>query len=78
MCGRVLQCVAVCCSVSPYVAVCCSVFQYVVVCRRVLQCVAVCCNSTGRQAQIFFLRRKNSQKSACYEMYCINNGRADF
>jgi len=31
---RVLQCVAVCCSVLQCVAVCCRVFQ----------CVAVCCN----------------------------------
>ena len=33
----VLQCVAVCCSVSQCVAVCCSVLQCVVVCCSVLQ-----------------------------------------
>jgi len=44
----VLQCVAVCCSVSTSFlfpgAVCCSVLQCVAVCCRVLQCVAVCCS----------------------------------
>jgi len=40
----VLQCVAVCYSVSQCVAVCCSVSQCVTVCRSVLQCVAVCCS----------------------------------
>ena len=35
---RVLQCVAVCCSVF------CSVLQCVAVCCSVLQCVAVCCS----------------------------------
>jgi len=39
----VLQCVAVCCSVSQCLAVCCSVLQCLAVCRSVLQCVAVCC-----------------------------------
>ena len=41
---RVLQCVAVCCSVLQCVAVCCSVLQCVAVCRSVSQCVAVCCS----------------------------------
>jgi len=51
---RVLQCVAVCCSVLQCVAVrcrawqsvavSCSVVQCVAVCFRVLQCVAVCCS----------------------------------
>ena len=41
---RVLQCVAVCCSVLQCVAVCCSVLQCVAVCRSVLQCVDVCCS----------------------------------
>ena len=36
---KVLQCVAVCCSVLQCVAVCCSV------CCSVLQCVAVCCSA---------------------------------
>jgi len=50
----VLQCVAVCCSVSQCVAVCCSVLQCVAVCSRALAvrgpdksrgaCVAVCCS----------------------------------
>jgi len=53
----VLQCVVVCCGVSPWrvccrqgalscmrVAVCCSVLQCVAVCCSVLQYVAVCCN----------------------------------
>ena len=40
---RVLQCVAVCCSVLQCVAVCCSVLQCAAVCC-VLQCVAVCCS----------------------------------
>ena len=50
----VLQCVAVCCSVSQCVAMCRSVSQGVAGCRRVsqgvavcrseLQCVAVCCS----------------------------------
>jgi len=39
-CRAILQCVAVCCSVSQCVAVCCSV----VPCRAILQCVAVCCS----------------------------------
>ena len=39
---RVLQCVAVCCSVLRCVAVCWSVLQYVAVCRSMSQCVAVC------------------------------------
>ena len=39
-----LQCVAVCCSVSQCVAVCHSVLQCVTVCCSVLQCVAVCCS----------------------------------
>ena len=41
---HVLQCVAVCCSVSQCVAVCCSVLQCVAVRCSVLQCVAVCCS----------------------------------
>jgi len=36
-----LQCVAVCCSVSQCVAVCCSVLQFATVCCSVLQCAAV-------------------------------------
>ena len=44
MLGRVLQGVAVCCSVLQCVAVCCSVLQCVAVCCSVLQCVAVCCS----------------------------------
>jgi len=35
---RVLQCVAVCCSVLQCVAVCCSVLQCVAVCCSVVQC----------------------------------------
>jgi len=41
---RVLQRVAVYCSVLQCVAVCCSVLQCVAVCCFVLQCVAVCCS----------------------------------
>ena len=41
---RMLQCVAVCCSVLQCVAVCCSVLQCVAVCCSVLQCAAVCCS----------------------------------
>ena len=41
--GRVLQCVAVCCSVLQCVAVCCSVLQVAVYCS-VLQPFAVCCS----------------------------------
>ena len=41
---RVLQCVAVCCSVLQCVAVSCSVLRCVAVCCSVLQCVAVCCS----------------------------------
>ena len=43
---RVLQCVAVCCSVLSWkcVTVCCSVSQCVAVCCSVLQCVVVCCS----------------------------------
>ena len=53
MLQRVLQCVAVCCSVLQCVAVCCSALQCVAVCCvlrcvevccSVLQCVAVCCS----------------------------------
>jgi len=40
---RLLQCVAVRCSVLQCVAVCCSVLQCVAMCCSVLQCVAVCC-----------------------------------
>ena len=40
--SRVLQCVAVCCSVLQSDAVCCRVLQSVAVCCSVLQCVAVC------------------------------------
>jgi len=40
---RVLQRVAVCCSVLQRVAVCCSVLQCAAVCFSVLPCVAVCC-----------------------------------
>jgi len=55
-CCRVLQCVAVCCSVqghdarsdvdgvAQWVAVCGSVLQCVAACSSVLQCVAVCDN----------------------------------
>ena len=39
---RVLQCVAVCCSVLRCVAVCCSVLQCVVVRCSMMQCDAVC------------------------------------
>jgi len=39
-----LQCVAMCCSVSQYVAVCCSMLQYAAVCCSMLQCVAMCCS----------------------------------
>jgi len=49
----VLQCIAVCRSVSQCVAVCRSVSQCVAVCRSVLQCVAVCCcASTGYRASL--------------------------
>jgi len=41
---RVLQCVAVCCSVLQSVAVCCSVLQCAAVCCSVLQSVVLCCN----------------------------------
>jgi len=41
---RVMQCVAVCCSVLQCVAVCCIVLQCVAMCCNVLQCVAVCCS----------------------------------
>ena len=37
---RVLQCVAVCCSVLPCVAICCSERKV----PRVLQCIAMCCS----------------------------------
>ena len=37
-----LQCVAVCCSMSQCVAACCSMLQHVAACCSVLQCVAVC------------------------------------
>jgi len=40
----VLQCVAVCCSVSQCVAVCCSVLHCVAVGYSVLQCGAACCS----------------------------------
>jgi len=42
---RVLQCVAVCCSVLQRIAVCCSVLQCVAVCCSVSQCVAGLCHS---------------------------------
>jgi len=56
--GRVMKCVAACCSVlqvtrrSKHVAVicldspgvCCSILQCVAACCSVLQCVAVCCS----------------------------------
>jgi len=41
---RVLQYVAVYCSVLQCVAVCCSALQWVAVGCSVLQCVAVCCS----------------------------------
>ena len=60
MCCRVLQCVAVCCSVLQCVAVCCSVthsqsrplhrrvFRHSIIMTRIIimwwQCVAVCCS----------------------------------
>jgi len=44
MAGRVLHCVAACCSVLQCVAVCCSVLQRVALCCSVLQCDAVCCS----------------------------------
>jgi len=40
--NKVLQCVAVCCSVSQCVTVCHSVSQRIAVWRRVVQCGAVC------------------------------------
>jgi len=43
--SRVLQCVAVCCSMLQSVAVCCSVLQCVAVHCSVLQCVAVHCSA---------------------------------
>ena len=42
---RMLQCVAVCCSVLQCAAVRCSALQCVAVCCSVLQCVAVCCSA---------------------------------
>jgi len=42
--ARVLQCVAVRCSVLRCVAVCCGVLRCVAVCYSVLQCVAVRCS----------------------------------
>jgi len=47
---RVLQCVAVCCSVLQCVAVCCSALQCVAVCCSVPQCVAVCYSVLQRVA----------------------------
>ena len=41
---RVLQCVAVCCSMLQYVLVCCSLLQCVIAPKEVYEtCVAVCC-----------------------------------
>ena len=56
---RMLQCVAVCCSVLQCVAVCCSVL--------VLQCIAVCCNMlqcvSGHKNRIIInVTRKKKQK----------------
>jgi len=49
---RLLQCVAVCCSVLQcVVAVFCNMLQYVAVCcYHILQCVAVCC-------RVFYARK---------------------
>ena len=50
LCGRVLQCVAVCCSGATRHQVCLGVcilalaVWHVVVCCSVLQCIAVCCS----------------------------------
>ena len=46
----VLQCVAVCCSVSQRVAVCHSMLQCVTVCCSVSQCVAVCVHLFGKES----------------------------
>jgi len=46
---RVLQYVAVCCSVLQCVAVWCSVLQYVAMCYSALQYVAVCCSVTSTE-----------------------------
>ena len=43
-CCSVLQCAAVCCSVSLCVAVCCSVLQCSAVCGSVFHCATVCCS----------------------------------
>jgi len=57
---RVLQCVAVCCSVSQCVAVCCSV----------LQCVAVCCSvatTSGLQKVSGLFSRRDQQIEDLFE-----------
>jgi len=79
VCCSVLQCAAVCCSVSWYVTVCCSVLQcvaalYISALRNieghfrwgVLQCVAVCCSVL----QPFMLAPFEILKDASAEMCC--------
>jgi len=74
---RVLQCVAVCCSVlqcvvatfhgketNESVAVCCSVLQCVAVCCSVLQCVAVCCRVLQCVVATFHGKETNESESA--------------
>ena len=66
--ARVLQCVAVCCSVLQYVAVCCSMLQCVAVCCsfavccRVLLCATVCvsvrCIVLHLSHPVAYLKRK--------------------
>ena len=53
---RVLQRVAVCCSVLQCVAVCCSVLQCVAVCCGVLQCVAAVRYAMVLQTHVPFLQ----------------------
>jgi len=57
---RLLQCVAVCCSVLRYVAVRCSALQCVAVCCSVLQCVVVCCSVSQYLAVLLTLARSPS------------------
>jgi len=63
--GRVLQCVAACCSVLQRVTVCCSVLQRVAACCNVLQCVA-----SFPKLSISYIATNGWMKECCSMLQC--------
>jgi len=65
VCRSVSQCVAVCCSVLQCVTVCCSVSRYIAVRCIVLQCVIYPATCKWRIVSLYVLDTSGSWSAAC-------------